>query len=273
MPDFLRVNGVVVPVLAESADLRPEVFGAQGRAVDGSMYLQRTAIKRVYECSVPPQTAAVALALEGLLHGRGHVWPFSAALGLYSSRGALMTSTGGTVSRAAAIGKFGADSMLVPNGATARTGVFFPTVTGVEAATLSFWTSQDAGATWTHRVFRSAASQFYNNGVAGAGPSGLGISYSGAFGWQLANTTGGTLYVDDLWVCPYDWPVAWPAQVHAYNLPVGLTQRLRCDGLLIGNNTVTLDAFGEVTSLPLLPGVVGSYQANLHTVAFRLMEV
>lgn len=273
MPDFLRVNGVVVPVLVDSADVRPEVFGAMGRAVDGSMYLQRTAIKRVYEMGTAPLLAGVALALEGLLHGKGHVWPFSSALGLYSSRGALMTSTGGTVSRAGAIGKFGGDSMLVPNGATARTGAFFPTTTGVEATTLAFWSSQDAGATWTHRVFRTAASQFYNNGVAGAGPAGLGISYSGTFGWQLANTTGGALYVDDLWVCPYDWPVAWPAQVHAYNQAVGLAPQLRCDGLLIGNNTVTLDAFGEVTSLPLLPGVVGTYQANLHTMTFSLMEV
>ena len=68
MPDFLRVNGVVVPVLAESAELRPEVFGAQGRAVDGSMFLQRTAIKRAYELAVPPQLAGVALAQIGRAH-------------------------------------------------------------------------------------------------------------------------------------------------------------------------------------------------------------
>lgn len=271
MPDFLRVNGVTVPVLVESAEFRPEVVGESGRSVDGSMFVQRTAIKRTFEFSTPPVTAQEALALEGLLHGKGHVWPVTAALGLYSSRGALITSSGAAIARAIAFGKFGSDSAQVPNGVTLRTNVLYPTGAGQQEPTLSFWLSLN-GSTWTHRAYRAAASQWYTDGVAGAAPAGVTISYSGSFGWQIANATGSNIWVDDLWVCPYDWPATWPALVVAYNAAVGLAPKLRADGLAIANN-LTIDAFAEVSSMPLLPGVLSTYQANLHTLSFGLMEV
>jgi hypothetical protein len=270
--DFLRINGVPVPVRADQAEYRPELVGESGRGVDGSMWVQRTAIKRTFEVATSPLTAQEALALAGLVHGEGHVWPVSAAQGLYSSRGALLTASGGTVTRSAVAGKFGTDSAVLSNGATLRTAVFYPTGTGREP-TLSFWFSTD-GVAWTHRVFRAGASQWYTDGVAGAAPSGITPSYSATFGWQLTNSGGANRWLDDLWVCPYDWPATWPAFVFAFNLPVGLCHRVKADGLLIEQNLATgLDFFGEVSSMPLLPGVISTYAANLHTVAFSLMEV
>jgi hypothetical protein len=275
MVDFLRLNGVPVSVAAGAAELRPELVGEEGRSVDGSLFVQRTAIKRVYDCSTTPQTPQEALALEGLLHGKGHVWPFTAARGLYSSRGALVTSSGAAITRAAAFGKFGSDSAQVPNGVTLRTNVLYPTVAGSSGnaePTLSFWLSLD-GSTWSHRAYRAGIGQWYTNGVAGSGPAGVPITYSASFGWQIGNATGANLWVDDLWVCPYDWPATWPAFVFGYNLAVGLAPYLRADGLAIGNNLVTVDAAAVVTSMPLLPGAIGSYTANLQSLGFTLSEV
>lgn len=272
MTDFLRVNGVPVSVRADQAEYRPELVGESGRGVDGSMWVQRTAIKRNFELATTPLTAQEALALAGLIHGTGHTWPFTAALGLYSSRGALITSSGAAITRAAAFGKFGSDSALVPNGVTLRTGLLYPTGTGQPEATLSFWHSDGGG--FAHRAYRAAASQWYTNGTASVAPTGVSITYSGTFGWQIVNATGGNIWVDDLWVCPYDWPATWPAFVTSFNLPVGLCPKVKADGLLIEQNFATgLDFFGEVSSMPLLPGVIGSFAANLHTVAFSLMEV
>ena len=75
MPDFLRINGVPVSVRADQAEYRPELVGESGRGVDGSMWVQRTAIKRNFELATTPLTAQEALALAGLIHGTGHTWP------------------------------------------------------------------------------------------------------------------------------------------------------------------------------------------------------
>lgn len=266
MPDFLRVNGVLVPVAVGSAELRPEAVGESGRGVDGTLFVQRTAIKRGYSFSTSPVVAQEALALEGLLHGVGHVWPASAERGLYSSRGALVT----VATRTTAGGKFGGDSLTFSDGATANFGV--PYAVSAAGPTISFWhTSGASPGTWVHRAYRAAISQWYANGAPSAAPSGLTIGYSA--GWTFTAAGGQTHYMDDVWLCPYDWPATWPAMVHAYNAPVGLTPRLRADGLAIGDGVVTLDALGEVTSMPLLPGVIGAFAANLHTVDFSLMEV
>lgn len=272
MTDFLRINGVPVGVRIESASVRPVDVGESGRSVDASMFLQRTAVKHEYDGTTPPLTAQEALALEGLLLGLGHVWPVSAERGLYSSRGALLTSSGAAITRSAAFGKFGSDSAQVPNGVTLRTNVLYATGAADQLEpTLSFWLSLD-GSTWTHRAYRAAASQWYTDGVASVAPTGVSASYSGTYGWQLVNATGGSIWVDDLWVCPYDWPATWPALVTAYASPVGLAPKLKADGLLIKSNH-SIDAFGSVSSMPLLAGVVGSFAANLHTVSFTLMEV
>lgn len=135
---FLRVNGIDVSVANDSASVTPEVVGESGRAPDGSLWVQRTAIKGGYSFSTPPRTAQEAIALQLLVLGEGHVWPFSSSLGLYSSRGALITSSGAAITRAGATGKFGADSANVPNGVTIRTGVFYPTTGGRRLPTLSF---------------------------------------------------------------------------------------------------------------------------------------
>jgi hypothetical protein len=264
--DFLRVNGVPLAVSVESAELRPEVVGESGRAVDGTFFAQRTAIKRAYEASTAPLTAQEALAVEGLVHGKGHVWPFSAALDLYSSRGALIDGSGGTPLRNIVGGKFGGDCLQFGAGVTVRTRALHP------SATVSFWYSLNL-ASWNHYVYRSASASWYVDGVAGSAPTGITLAYDATYGWTFANATGATRYIDDLWVCPYDWPATWPAYVYGYNLPVGLAPKLKADGLFIGAGVLTLDALGEVTSMPLLPGVVGSYAANLHTVDFSLREV
>lgn len=271
---FLRINGIEVPVANDSAEFSPEIIGENGRAPDASLWLQRTAVKRAYGFATPPRPATEALAFMGLILGEGHVWPFSAALGLYSSRGSLITSSGATVARSTLGGKFGADSCYLDNADTIRTGVFYPTAAGRPEPTISFWFSDDATATWSHRVYRPGASQWYSNGAATSAPSGIAATYSGTYGWQIANTSGAARYFDDLWICPYDWPATWPALVYAYNLAVGLAPRLKIDGEAVAANLVTVDALGEVSRASLAQGRYGaSFQTNLHAVEFGLREV
>lgn len=266
---FLRVNGIEIAVLNDAAEFRPEVIGEQGRAPDGSLWVQRTAVKGAYRFRTPPKAASEALAIASLVLGQGHTWPFSAALGLYSSRGALITASGGTVARSTLGGKFGGDSCSLDDADTLRSGVFYPS-----NATLSFWFSDDATATWSHKVYRSSASQWYSNGVAGGAPSGIAASYSGTYGWQIANTSGAIRYFDDLWICPYDWPAAWADSVYSYGAAVGLAPRLRVDGEAVANNVTTLDAIGSEVDASLVQGFLsGSFQKNLHGIGFALSEV
>lgn len=271
---FLRVNGIDVPVANDSAGYEPEIVGESGRAPDGSLWVQRTAIKDSHRFATTPLTAQEALALVAMVLGQGHVWSFSTALGLYSSRGALLTSSGAAIVRNAAVGKFDANSAEIANATTCRTGVYYPTGAGRAEPTISFWYSTD-GSTWTHRVYRASGTQWYSNGVAGAAPSGISVSYSATYGWQIANATGNKVYVDDLWICPYDWPATWPALVFAYNSATGLAPRLKADGDGIGRNVLTAPEYigGGVRATPFQGFLGGSFQSNLHGVEFALSEV
>lgn len=272
---FLRINGIDVNVANDSAEFTPEIFGEEGRAPDASLWVQRTATKRGYRFATPPVLADEALALIGLINGDGHVWPASSALGLYSSRGALITSSGASISRTGAFGKFGGDSAQVPNGVTLRSGVFYPTGTGYPEPTLSLWLSLD-GVTWKHRAYRAAASQWYTDGASSVAPTGVSVSYSGTYGWQIVNASGATIYVDDLWICPYDWPATWPALVASYANPVGLCPRVKADGDAIGNALIPLvpNWIGRVNRATPVQGYLsGAFRSNLHAVEFGLSEV
>lgn len=272
---FLRVNGIEISVANDSAEVTPEVVGESGRAPDGSLWVHRTSVKGGYSFSTTPRTAKEAIALTMLLLGEGHVWPFSSALGLYSSRGALITSSGAAIARTGAAGKFGTDSATVPNGVTLRSGVFYSTTDGRRLPTLSFWYSTN-GSTWTHRVYRATGTQWYTDGVAGAAPSGITASYSATYGWQIENATGGQVWIDDLWICPYDWPATWPAFVFGYANPVGLCPRVKADGDGIEANLVTTapDYIGDQVKATPVQGVLTSgFENNLHAVSFSLSEI
>lgn len=274
---FLRVNGIAVPVLNDAAEFSVVDFGERGRAPDGSMWLQRTALKREARFRTPPLLAADARAFEGLLLGRGHLWPFSAALGLYSSKGLLLTSAGGSVVRSAVVGKFGGDSLSVAAGAAVRTQALFPAGPAgtAEFATLSFWFSDNAGASWTHYMFASRTSQFYANGVATAGPTGLGVTYTGSLGWIFSNVSAGTFHFDDLWVAPYEMPVTWAAEIFNFNAAVGLAPRLVVDGACIAADLLlSVPHFGAEVRVTLAQGVRGgAFRSNLHSIEFTLAEV
>ena len=271
---FLQLNGIDVSVANDSAGYEPEVVGESGRAPDASLWVQRTAVKDGYRFATPPLTAQEALAVVGLVLGQGHVWNASAALGLYSSRGALVTSSGAAVVRNASFGKFDANSLQIADGTTCRTGVFYPTGTGRAEPTLSMHLSLD-GVTWKHRAYRAAASQWYTDGTPTSAPTGVSVSYSATYGWQIVNASGAAIYVDDLWICPYDWPATWPGYVTAWSLPVGLAPRLKAFGDVIGRGVLTLPEFigGGVRATPFQGYLGGSFQSNLHAVEFSLSEV
>lgn len=273
MANLLMVNGIRVPVLAGDASVSLEIAGESGRGVNGAMFSQRTAIKRVFEGSTPPLPALTALALEGLIHGRGHAWDFSAALGLYSARGALFTGIGGSVSVATSFGKFGGRSMLVPPGVIAVSNAPLPFAgVGVRGPAVSFWLSLN-GSTWDHYVYRFEVSSWYTNGGLSAGPFLVDVAQGTGGAVEFVNSTGANIWLDDVWIAPYDFPASWAAEIHAFNSATGLCPRLRVEGDALDANVVKGGAWlGEVTRMSLTPGVVGTFQQNLHSLEFALSE-
>lgn len=268
----LALNGIEVAAAEGAAELRFELVGDNGRGVDGAMFTQRTAVKRQLDVTTAPLTQQEALALMGLVHGEGHVWDFSATRGLYSSRGSLITGSG-SVTRVGSFGQFGGDSAEVAIGATLRTNVLY--VAGSATApspTLSMWLSLN-GSSWRHWVYVTTTAQWYEDGSASAAPAGVSISYHATHGWQIANASGAKIWVDDLWLCPYEWPATWPAYVAAAAAPAGLCPRVAVRGELLERNVVTLQMFGEVMSGAQFSGVLAGARQVLQPVGFSLYEV
>lgn len=264
MTDFLRVNGIPVSVLDETATDSPEEIADRRRAVDGTMLLDRRAVKSAWEFDAVLDAPATALALRDLLLGRGHVWNFESSL--YSSRGLPIASGGTAVSTYA---KFGTKSLEVaPLTYAVISSLEWNPATGPWTA--SFWLY--GGASWTH-IVESSAGRRYVNGV----DSGVNSTCSTATNTlKLYNPIGvSALWFDDLWVSPYVWPTTWPAKVYAYASAVGLAPKLNVDGLLINNNAAGgAVVMGEVATVKPRQGYSGgALVPNLLTLKARLQEV
>jgi hypothetical protein len=74
---FLELNGLVIPVTAESGQDKPIDIGNRTRAFDGSFLSDRRARKRMWSASTTPQSEMVSRAIEGAIAGLGEVWPFN----------------------------------------------------------------------------------------------------------------------------------------------------------------------------------------------------
>lgn len=80
---FLRINGLTVPVTScEETQLE---IGSRGRSFGGSPLTDRRAVKREWTVTAKPQREADALALIGLVQGRGQYFPLTSDL--YSTKG------------------------------------------------------------------------------------------------------------------------------------------------------------------------------------------
>ena len=86
MTDFLYLNELSVPVAFAQASQANQEHGAYfGRSLDGTGRRTSRAQKRMWSVATPPLDLADADALEGLVLGKGHHWPFDSHF--YSSKG------------------------------------------------------------------------------------------------------------------------------------------------------------------------------------------
>jgi hypothetical protein len=90
---FLALNGWTIPVADGEASVRPEDIGERERSYSGELLTNVRTRKRSWPLQTPPVNEMTAKAIEGVIEGLGHVWPFDwqdAALliqDLFSSKG------------------------------------------------------------------------------------------------------------------------------------------------------------------------------------------
>lgn len=264
MTDFLRCNGIPIPVLDESATDSPEEIGDRRRAIDGSMLLERRAVKSAWEFETALQDPATALAMRDLLLGRGHVWTFESSL--YGSRGVPIASGGSAV---ATYAKFGTKSLEVaPSTNAVISGLDWNPATAPWSA--AFWITTGSG--WYH-IVESSAGRRYQNGVDVG--TNLYVT-TGTNTINLRNVSGVLgLWFDDVWLAPYLFPTTWPAALYAYGSAVGLAPRLNVDGLMIDHNRAGGSVcVAEVASVRPRQGYSGgSFSADLRSIRATLHEV
>jgi hypothetical protein len=124
---FLRVNGYVIPVLVDDVAQSDDTVESWVRAANDDYVGTTYSRKQSYDFHVPPVSRLDALAIDGWVRGRGHVWTFQRSDGSTtrftrtSDEAGLTFSTG--TSTASSL--FGAWGLQIPSAATAFTTTSF----------------------------------------------------------------------------------------------------------------------------------------------------
>lgn len=220
----LTINGIEIPVAADSWAVEPVEIGERGRAADGSSLSQ--IVRRYYRRSGSAicTDAEQARALECLICGDGIGWSFDSDL--YSDRSGLGYSTGGTAPTVVASDggvspKFGAKFLKLPSGGSVVW------THGLAAASWSacwWWWS---GSAWVHMAIRSDTSgSYWRDGVLTSGTPAYVTAATGALTISQG-ISGVTHYLDDVVYLPYlapaSWFATWAAATSAYPKPPFLT--------------------------------------------------
>ena len=97
---YIELNGLAVPVPADTGNRQIKNIGKRARGSDGTLGTSRRARKDSWNGGTTPQLQADAVALDGIVAGLGHSWPFDhqdAALltpDLFDSKGAAPSGVG-----------------------------------------------------------------------------------------------------------------------------------------------------------------------------------
>jgi hypothetical protein len=273
MSNFLRVNELVASVLQVGATGELEEIGTSDRAQDGTMRIERRALKGKWQFSLAHQSAADALAWRSLVLGRGQHWALEGSL--YGSKGTPFTGSGTSLSTTHG-GKFTSHAMKVNAGTTA---VAANAVKGVSngfgfAIWFYFWN----GSAFDHYLNVTTAAlstQWYVNGS----PS------SPSTGWFVVNNSTGTLtlgdgsdrYFSDLVAMDLPGggvPAAWPAALSAKTKAFSDLAQIQVDGDAIEANQRAVTCKGSVGAAAIVGALLGgTWTDNVHVLPVVFEEV
>ena len=274
MPDFLRINGIIVPVADGSPSIEQVFIGETRRAVDGSPIINRRAIKGVWKFRTATRTALEAIAFRRLIAGEGHLVTWDGNHH-YSTKGLPPTSVGADFTTTQTNVKFGAGpdgiSPFRANSAATATNKAAWQMFATSGAvwTISMHVSTNAGVTWAHYVVDSSARKWVD-GVRNDAASTTFLAV--ASGLVTIGVTSTAYAFDDVVGLPYLVPTDWPAQISASIYPWGRSPRVTASGLFIEQDTqksvVASPSSGRVTQ-----GFYPTFDRSLHDFEFELLEV
>jgi hypothetical protein len=250
---FLRINGVIAPVKADSANERAQLIEDVARMEDTSLFIDRRGEKGVWRVVLILRGESVDNQAEywrKFIHGEGQYMSFDA--NLYSSKGLGPSVVTNSVQSA---GGFWLGAGKVTQ--TAGSGVL--TYPALRPNSTTGWTvmvARKLGAgVFQHFVVNSLGEEFVN-GVFGI----VGTT------WLVVNTTTGTVtlnadaaqstVIDELVVYPYIVPFNWIQQLYNFQNPVsgnkqiGSMRTIKIDGRLIDDGGPR-NVIGRVTGSEL----------------------
>jgi hypothetical protein len=169
---FLSLNGISIPVAADSAQREPVDIGDRGRAHDGTPFINRRGVKEEWSFSSTLKSQTEANALRKLITGIGDHWTFDSDF--YSDKGNYPTLTTGS-SIDSGTGKHTFGALRTTNDFT----VVLDSAARYGKLTCAYWAVNAANSAWEHWLLTSSGSTvtYYKNGVLhGVGSSMVGTS-------------------------------------------------------------------------------------------------
>lgn len=256
----LVINGITVPVGAESLTRSVEEVGERTRAFDGTAILNRRWQKRVLELEIPVASQADQLAWMSLLRGEGHVWSFNS--NVYSAKGLPLSGATAVIGSTAPMPKYGAGRL-----ATGASTVGAATKLG-PAWTVAAWNW--SGSVWNHYVVNSLGQKWFNGSRNDAASSAwLSVSASG----DLTFSAG--IYLDDLVALPAVMPTTWPPLLHATGRAFPSLPRLEGYGDVFPGSSASapVSLRGEVSSMSYAPAWInGTWTPMAGSLSVTLRE-
>lgn len=240
----LVINGITVPVGADSLSRSVEEVGERTRAFDGTAVLNRRWQKRVLELTIPVASHVDQLAWMALLRGEGHVWSFDA--NLYSAKGLPISGVTAVVGTTSPVSRYGSGRMHAgPNSVGAATKVG-------STWTVSFWAW--SGAVWNQYTVNSLGQKWFN-GIR----SDLTVTTFFSVSASGDLTFDPFIYLDDLVVLPAAVPTTWPPLLYHTGRPFPPLPRLEAYGDLFPGSSASAPVFvrGDVSSLDYAPAWIG----------------
>lgn len=262
MTAFLNLNGISAPVLAQNAPLLEEEVGSRRRAIDGTLVVDRRAVKRAWDVLLAPDVAVTQLAFRDLLQGKHEIWSWET--GAFSSKGNPGAFTGTGV-RSSAQAKYGTWAASLGNlNQLNLSWLFFDPLSQPWCA---MWWQRD-GTTWNHYSADSSGTRRKN------GAADTSTFWSAPAAGTLRYTAAGAVFLDEVWVLRFLPPVDWEAAVYAATRALGPGPAVRAEGTLIdGNLAGGVYVVGEAVEMDTAMATLAGVWQQVHTVKAKLREV